>query len=256
MLAKSETITFPGKTRPPKGVVARIGLILLSTDEVGGDAFCSIIPQDEARVFTTRTAYHDESGEGGEFLLKTSFGEVADTLPPAGRFDVLAFSCTNATVAMGIEKLLADLGRARPGVKYTSPGIAAIAALRKLKAKRVALLTPYPVSIHELFLPFLGDAGFDVTAHGTFGLHTDAEIGELTRDSLFRAARALVAKEKPDAIFVSCTATPIVPHIAALEAVLGLPVVSSSQAMAWDALRLAGYRKPIDGFGRLMAARR
>lgn len=157
---------------------------------------------------------------------------------------------------MGIEKLLADLGTARPGVRYTSPGIAAVAALKRLKAKRVALPTPYPIGIHELFLPFLGEAGFDVTAHGTFDLHTDAEIGELTRESLFKAAKALVAKDKPDAIFVSCTATPVVPHILALEAVLGLPVVSSSQAMAWDALRLAGYRKPIEGYGRLLTVRR
>jgi len=75
-----------------------------------------MIPAAEARVFTTRTAYHDESGDGGEFSLNTSFGEVTDTLPPAGRFDVLAFSCTNATVAMGIEKLLHDLEKAWPGV--------------------------------------------------------------------------------------------------------------------------------------------
>ena len=57
-------------------------------------------------------------------------------------------------------------------------------------------------------------------------------------------------------IAISCTATPVVSHIAALEKAIGVPVVSSSQAMAWDALRLAGYRKPIQGYGRLLEARR
>lgn len=250
------TTLFAGKTRPAKNAAASIGLILLSTDEVGGEAFSAIMPAEKVRVFTTRTAYHDESGNGGAFSLKTSFAQVVDTLPPPGRFDVLAFSCTNATVAMGIDRLLLQLDEARPGIRYTSPGIAAIAALRRLRARKVALLTPYPVGIHELFLPFLAANGFEIAAHGTFGLHTDAEIGELTRESIFRAAKSLVGTQKPDALFVSCTATPVVPHLADLERVLGVPVISSSQAMAWDALRLAGYHKPIWSFGRLLEARR
>jgi maleate isomerase len=39
-----------------------------------------------------------------------------------------------------------------------------------------------------------------------------------------------------------------------LEQDLGKPVVSSVQASLWRALRLAGVRQPIDGFGRLLRA--
>lgn len=256
MDSRVSTVTFPCKIRPPTSVEAKIGLILLSTDEIGGDAFCSIMPKERTQVFTTRTAYLDESDQGGEFQLRTSFGEVADTLPPQGRFDVLAFSCTNATVAIGIDSLIRQLRAARPGVKYTSPAIACVKALRSLKARRIALLTPYVIGIHELFMPFFRDNGIAVTADGTFGLETDAEIGELARESIFKASKALVRNARPDALFISCTATPIVPYIARLEKEIGVPVVSSTQAMAWDALRLAGYRRPIRGFGRLLAVTR
>lgn len=248
-------LMFSGKLRSAKPVMARIGLILLSTDEVGGDAFTMIMP-DDVRVFMTRTAYRDDSGKGGAFTLRTSFRDVAETLPPAGRFDVLAFSCTNATVAIGMDALLRELAVARPGVKYTSPAIAAVAALKKLKARNIALLTPYPAKTHKLFLPFFAENRIAVTASGTFGLEKDAEIGELSRDSIFKAAKTLIRDVKPDAVFISCTATPIVPHLAKLERELSVPVVSSTQAMAWDALRLAGYHKPIYGYGRLLASRR
>ncbi|WOH52456.1 aspartate/glutamate racemase family protein [Bradyrhizobium sp. sBnM-33] len=252
MEEQNSTRIFEGLTSPSK-VVARIGLILLSTDEVGGDAFVSIMPKDRVSVFTTRTAY-DHSGGG--FSLATSFADVADTLPPAGRFDVLAFSCTSGTVALGMKSLLSQLAKARPGVNYTSPAVAGVAALRQFKAQRIALLTPYEPRVHRSFLPFFRENGFEITADGTFAKSTDAEIGELRRESIFSAAKALMRHTAPDALFISCTATPVVPYIDSLEREIGVPVVSSSQAMAWDALRLAGFRDPIAGFGRLLASPR
>jgi maleate isomerase len=37
-----------------------------------------------------------------------------------------------------------------------------------------------------------------------------------------------------------------------LEQDLGKPAISSMQACLWHALRLAGIREPIHGFGRLL----
>ncbi|RWH95500.1 aspartate/glutamate racemase family protein [Mesorhizobium sp.] len=246
------TLIFKGLTQA-SNAVARIGVILISSDEVGGDAFSSIMPKD-ALVFMTRSRGIDLP-DGG-FALDRSFAEIADTLPRAGRFDVLAFNCTSGSVAIGIESLLSQLEKARPGLRYTSPAIAAIRALKQLKANKIALLTPYEVHTHKLFLPFFHENGFEIAVDGTFDLHTDAEICELSRKSIFDAAKKLVEGSSPEALFVSCTATPIVSHIGRLEEELGIPVVTSSQAMAWDALRLAEYRKPIEGFGQLLAAPR
>lgn len=245
------TTAIRARLVPTPDLIARIGLICLSTDEVGADAFNSMMP-DAVRVFTTRTAYVDESPFGGAFRLATSYSEVVATLPPEGRLDVIAFSCTSGTVATGTDVLLANLAEARPGLRYTSPAIAALAALKSLGAERIALLTPYRPGLHRLFLPFFARAGIMVASDATYDLDTDAKVGEISTDSLFEGARLLIRQVPVDALFVSCTATPVVPLIEALEADLGVTVVTSSQALAWDALRLSGYRAPIEGFGKLM----
>lgn len=237
----------------PSNVIARIGLILVSTDEMEGDAFISIMPKGQVAVFQTRAAYDYREGT---FAIRTSFKDVTDTLPPVERLDVLAFSCTSWTVAAGVDNVLSQLKEARPGIKYTSPAHAGISALRRLKAKRIALLSPYELVLHQSLPPFLRENGFEITADGTFATLSGTENNELSRESIFTAAKELVRHNMPDALFISCTAMPIVPYIDALEREIGIPVVSSTQAMAWDALRLAGYSLPIDGFGRLLASER
>ncbi|RWJ01914.1 MAG: hypothetical protein EOR25_33980 [Mesorhizobium sp.] len=47
-------LIFDGRTEPSRAVV-RIGVILIFSDEVGGDAFSSMMPKDDVLVFSTRT---------------------------------------------------------------------------------------------------------------------------------------------------------------------------------------------------------
>ncbi|WP_162268455.1 hypothetical protein [Bradyrhizobium manausense] len=77
-------------------------------------------------------------------------------------------------------------------------------------------------------------------------------MGEVSREAIFKASKELIRDRIPDALFVSCTAVRIVPYIEELEREIGIPVISSSQAMAWDALRLAGYSRSIEGYGQLL----
>ena len=114
------------------------------------------------------------------------------------------------------------------------------------------MLTPYAPRVHRQFLPFFRNGGFEVTSDATFNLESDWEIGELTTESILEASRFLAGPTRVDALFISCTAISIVSDIDELEGALDLPVVTSSQALAWDVLRLMGYKKPIEGFGRLL----
>ncbi|PDT64249.1 hypothetical protein CO683_39430 [Bradyrhizobium ottawaense] len=248
MDAPDTPITFEDKARPEKAPL-RFGIVVLSSDEVGADAFASIMPEGEVSVVSTRVAYRG----AGEI---SSFAEAAASLPPKGRLDLLAYSCTSGTVAMGAEVVLSQLERARPGLRYSTPAVAGLEALHHINARKIALLTPYGIETHGTFLPFFRQSGFEITAHGTFEKRTDAEISAISREAIFDAAKTLIKNAKPDALFISCTAMRIVPHIEDLEKEIDVRVISSTQAMAWHSLRLTGFRKPISGFGTLMAAER
>ena len=67
-----------------------------------------------------------------------------------------------------------------------------------------------------------------------------------------RRAALTLDRAGADAIFISCTGLRAVDAVEPLEAETGMPVVTSNQAMAWHALRLAGYDAPVEGFGRLL----
>jgi len=55
-----------------------------------------------------------------------------------------------------------------------------------------------------------------------------------------------------DAVFISCGNFRTFEILQPLEEDLGVRVVSSNQAALWQALRLAGYREPLDGLGALL----
>ena len=54
-----------------------------------------------------------------------------------------------------------------------------------------------------------------------------------------------------DALFISCTALPVLNIIDRLEKKLLKPVFSSNQALIWDSLENIGRNKDITGFGKL-----
>ncbi len=61
-------------------------------------------------------------------------------------------------------------------------------------------------------------------------------------------AKSLPCRPEADALFISRGARPTIEIIEALDARIGKPVVTSNQAMAWDALRLAGVEDRVVGY--------
>ena len=54
-----------------------------------------------------------------------------------------------------------------------------------------------------------------------------------------------------DALFVSCTALPVLSMIDDLEKKLEKTVLSSNQVLIWDTLQSIGKKENINGFGKL-----
>ena len=60
--------------------------------------------------------------------------------------------------------------------------------------------------------------------------------------------------EDSDALFVSCTALPVLSIIDKLEKKLNKIILSSNQTLIWDALHLIGNKDPVVGFGKIFEA--
>lgn len=123
-------------------------------------------------------------------------------------------------------------------------------ALQHLGVKRLALGTPYPASMSARGTAYWQAAGFDVVGYrrleGVANIYAESEARAY---ALAREADAPAA----EAVLLSGTGLPTVGVLQRLEQELGKPVVSSTQAMLWHALRVAGVRQAIRGFGRLLA---
>jgi len=223
-----------------------IGLVTLSSDPVGEDAFKDIMAGTPLRVFTTRTGYDEENHEAGGFIPRPDWPVLLATLPPDDLVDVIVFLCTSATIALGNDELIHRLSSGRPGLQYTSPGMAAVAMMNEFNIKRIALLTPYGRALHNAFAPYLARHGIEVVADISLAhsmkLVTDGDIGRVPVNRIQSELSKLLGNVKPvDAAFVSCAAFSIKKSdLVEMTGALGCPVLASVYSTAWHVLDLVG----------------
>ena len=74
----------------------------------------------------------------------------------------------------------------------------------------------------------------------------------LSPDEWFLYSNDKIDLKDADALFVSCTALPVLPIIDKLEKKLNKPVLSSNQTLIWDSIRSVGYKPSIEGYGKLL----
>jgi maleate cis-trans isomerase len=122
-------------------------------------------------------------------------------------------------------------------------------ALEHLGVKKLALGTPYPEAMSALGKAYWQAAGFEVAGYrrleGVSNIYAESE------ERAYRLAREADAADA-EAVVVSGTGLPTVGMLDRLERDLGKPAITSMQASLWHALRLAGLRQRITGFGRLL----
>ncbi|HEX3245383.1 MAG TPA: hypothetical protein VHX16_08260 [Chloroflexota bacterium] len=127
-----------------------------------------------------------------------------------------------------------------------------VEALRALSVERVALVTPFPANTNDDIGRYL--AGNDITVRSVVRATQPegVDLSLMPLPEIYRSAkRAFASAGDARGVLINGARMPSVEIIAELEQDLGVPVVSSMQAMTWTGLRLAGVRASIDGYGRL-----
>jgi maleate isomerase len=243
--------SFPAQSDGGPARHGAIGLVALATDHVCELDLRQVIPQDRLPLYVSRIAFAPAITVETLGAMRDGITGAAALILAGGRLDVLAYGCTSGTMVIGEDEVFARLRAARPGIACTTPPTAALAALRALGARRIAVLTPYIEAVNRRVHDYFTGRGLDIAAFGAFDKESDEEVAAIAPASILAAAQALDAPDI-EAIFLSCTGMRGLAVVEELEARLGKPVITSNQAMAWHALRLAGYDAPLAGFGRLL----
>lgn len=169
--------------------------------------------------------------------------------------DVILYGCTSATLThgsrfdRGLAKRIADASGA---ATVTAAG-ALVGALRHLEVTRIGFASPYVPQINDMAVAFLASEGIETVHRAEVPEVLDnTGQGALTPDHV-HALGCRADHKDAQAVVLSCTDMRSVERIARLEADLRKPVVTSNQAMLFQALR-ALDRPPIcPGFGALLA---
>jgi maleate isomerase len=228
---------------------ARIGLIIPASNRMVEQEMVRHLPPGVvAHVMRLRmTGEH----RGSIDALIPRAADAASHLLDA-RCDVVAFHCTANSTSEGLAGEAKLLGAVRNAgaARATTTATAVRHAFDALGARRIVLLTPYSQHVTEEEAGFLHEAGYEVPLARGFGLKgSDDYCATPAQFWLDRAIEA--ARPEADAYFLSCANISVFPVIAEIETTLGRPVVTSNQAVVWDALGLLGIGDRRNCPGRL-----
>lgn len=141
------------------------------------------------------------------------------------------------------------------GVPVAAGLTAEVEALKAMKIKKLVVGTPYEDEINQRLKRHLEASGFEVLQIAGYGVRKNAQLTDLPVHASYKIAKRLYAKGRDaDGIFIPCPRWPTITDVALLEEEIGKPVITSSLACIWHALKLIDIKENVSGYGRLMAS--
>jgi arylmalonate decarboxylase len=135
---------------------------------------------------------------------------------------------------------------------------AIIEGLKAVGAKKVAVTTAYTKVVNDKLQELLEFHGIEVASLESFGITqfggSDGKgaSNKSAQDIIDLASLSYEKSTKVDALLISCGGLRTLNVQKPLEDKHGLPVVSSTPAALWDAVRLAGHNGKVNGYGRML----
>jgi maleate cis-trans isomerase len=228
----------------------RIGLLVPSSNTTVEPEFYRALPKDvslhTARLFLTRIA--------PESILKmVEDMETQARLLASADVDVIVLGATAPSFLKGlgydrelIQKIESATGRAA-----TTTSTALVQAIRHLGITRVALGSAYDDKVNGIAKAFLEASGLEVVNVKGLSLVATLVVGRLGPDSSYELALKVNCSDA-QAIVLSCTNWRTMDAIERIERETGKPVISTSQASVWAALRMIGHNEAVSGYGTLL----
>ncbi len=228
----------------------RVGLIALASDFTIEKDFINVIKDKKIDFFVNRIECYNPLTKENLIKMSDKVTEVTKDILPDQELDCVVYGCTSGTIAAGHESIEKRVKEAKPMADVSTPSTAAIKALKKMNIKKVSIFTPYSKKLNDDVLDYFESEGFEVTSNLYFDIQDDYDIGKVDQNYLYEVLSKIDLNDA-DALFVSCTALPVLEIIDKLEKKLDTIVLSSNQALIWDTLVKIKKNNSVEGFGKL-----
>jgi maleate isomerase len=228
----------------------RIGLITLGSDFRIEKDFNNVIYGRDVDLYVNRIHCYNPLTNETLAKMADDITDVTKDILPDQKIDCVAYGCTSGTIAAGYDVIEKNVKLAKPEAKVTTPITSAIKALKAFDIGKISVFTPYTKSINDSVINYLNKENITVNGLTYFDIESDLDIGKVDGEHLFEVL-SKIDLEDSEALFVSCTALPVLSIIDKLEKKLNTIVLSSNQTLIWDSLKIINYKEKIDGFGKL-----
>jgi maleate isomerase len=181
--------------------------------------------------------------------------ELADA-----RVDVIGYACLVAIMSMGkgyhcqsqsrLQSVAAREGHPIPVV--TSAG-ALVDGLKRLRAKRVAMVSPYLKPLTALVCDYIQAEGIEVADHVSLEIADNVEVGRQNPMALLDIYKRLDLTGVDALVLSSCVQMPSLAAIPIVEKETGLPVVSAAACTTYAMLDRLGLKRHVPEAGTLLA---
>ena len=228
----------------------RIGLIALGSDFRIEKDFNNVIYRRNIDLFVNRIHCYNPLTNKTLAKMANDISSVTKDILPDQKIDCVAYGCTSGTIAAGYNSIKQKINLVKPEAKVTTPITAAIKALKKLSINKISIFTPYTKEINDSVVKYFENENIIINSLSYYDIASDLDIGKVDQHSLFEVLSE-IELDNSDALFVSCTALPVLSIIDKLEKKLNKIVLSSNQTLIWDSLNQIDFKEKIDGFGKL-----
>lgn len=218
----------------------RLGMLAPSSNTVLEPETVKLLPPDgsvTAHVSRLRVVdISDGAASRGQFDLAPVL-DAASLLADA-EVDLILWNGTAASwLGFDRDRDLVAAVEARTGIRATTAVIAINAALKRIGARRIGLVTPYVAPLEAAIVANYAGAGIIVSKAVRLDLTVNTDFAEVGSDALSAMVRAAAAGG-PDAVVIMCTNLAGASLAAPLGRELGLPVLDSVRVAVEHSLGL------------------
>jgi maleate isomerase len=217
------------------GRPARVGLMIPSSNTMMEVDFTRGLPPGAA--LHTARMYMEDTTPAGENRMLDEFALPAARDLGTARPDVVVFGCTSAGALRGNDydaELCQRIGELT-GAPVVSTIGAVRAAIEASGAGNIGVITPYVDELNEKIKESIEADGIDVAGISGLGITDNFEIAEVAPDEIVafavRTVGPLAVEGVIDLVFASCTNFAAMAARPAIAEQLGVPVVTSNQAV-------------------------